>query len=97
MRWVYFASSMPAEVTPRREEAGVEAGELGFDAGVVEEIGVDEFAEFGVLLVGWGAHDGEDLRDVGVEEALAQNALADHARCSEENYLHLFMLPCGAD
>jgi hypothetical protein len=74
-----------------REETGVEAGELGLDGGVVEEIGVDEFAESGVLLVGWGAHDGEDLLHVGVEEALAKNALADHSSRSEENYIHAIL------
>ena len=80
-----------------REETGVEAGELGLDAGVVEEIRVDEFAEFGLLLVGWGANDGEDLVHVGVEEAFAQDALANHSRRSKENYFHVVMLPCGAD
>ena len=78
-----------------REETGIEAGELGLDAGVVEEICVDEFAEFGVLLVGWGAHDGEDLLHFGVEQALAQDALADHSCRSEENYFHVVMLQRG--
>ena len=77
------------------EEAGVEASELGFDGRVVEEIGVDEFAEFGVLLVAGCADDGEDLLDAGVEEAFAEDALADHAGCSEENDVHSFMLQRG--
>ena len=46
-------------------------------------------------LTGWGADDGEDLVDVGVEEALAQDALAYHAGGSEENYVHGFMLQGG--
>jgi hypothetical protein len=33
--------------------------------------------------------------DVGVEEALAQGALAYHAGCSEENDVHLAMLQGG--
>jgi hypothetical protein len=70
------------------EKAGVEAGELGLDGRVVEEVAVDEFAELGVVLAGGGAHDGENLLYVGVEEAFAQNALAYHAGCSEENYVH---------
>jgi hypothetical protein len=53
------------------EEAGVEAGELGFNGGVVEEVGVDEFVEFGVVLIGRSADDGEDLLYVRVEEAFA--------------------------
>ena len=53
------------------EEAGVVAGELRFDGGVVEEVVVDEFSEFGVVLAGRGAHDGENLPHVGVEEAFA--------------------------
>jgi len=32
---------------------------------------------------------------VGIEEAFAENALADHAGCSEENYFHLVMLQRG--
>jgi hypothetical protein len=48
-----------------------------------------------VGLIGWGSDDGEDLVDVGVEEALAQDALAYHAGCSEENYVHGFMLQRG--
>jgi hypothetical protein len=74
------------------EEAGVEACELGFDGGVVEEVGVDEFAELGVLLLARSADDGEDLLDAGVEEAFAKDALADHAGCSEEDDVHGFML-----
>jgi Aspartyl protease/PDZ domain len=77
------------------EDAGVEAGELRLDVGVVEEVGVDELAEFGVLLVGGGADDGEDLVDFGVEEALAENTLAYHACCSEEDYIHGVMLQRG--
>jgi hypothetical protein len=80
------------------EEAGVEAGELGLDGGVVEEVGVDELPEFGVVLTGWCADDGEDLVNVGVEQALAKNALAYHAGCSEEDYVHGLMLqPWGRD
>ncbi|WP_433984552.1 hypothetical protein RBB78_07365 [Tunturiibacter empetritectus] len=52
------------------EEAGVVAGEVGFDGGVVEEICVHEFAEFGVMLAGWAAADGEDLLYVEVQQAL---------------------------
>jgi len=36
--------------------------------------------------------DEEDLVDAGVEEALAENALAYHASCSEEDYVHLVVL-----
>ena len=75
-----------------REEAGIEAGKLRFDFGVVEKVGVEKFVEFIVLLTGWGTDDGENLLYVRVEEALAQNPLADHAGCSEEDYVHLFML-----
>jgi hypothetical protein len=68
---------------------------LGLDGGVVEEVGVEQFAELGMLLAGWGADDGEDLLDIGVEETFSQNALADHAGCSEENYVHGFILQRG--
>ena len=95
MRWVYWGSGDAGGGDAETEEAGVEAGEFGFDGGVVEEVGVDEFAEFGVVLTGWSANDGEDLVDVGVEEAFAENSLADHAGCSEENYVHMLMLQRG--
>jgi hypothetical protein len=74
------------------EEAGVEAGEIGLDGGVVEEIAVNEFSQLGVALAGWIADDGEDLLDFGVEKAFAQNSLAYHAGCAEKNYVHLFGL-----
>ena len=48
-----------------------------------------------MVLTGWCAHDGEDFLHVGVEEAFAENALADHAGCSEEDYVHGFMLQRG--
>jgi hypothetical protein len=48
-----------------------------------------------VLLAGWSSDDGEDSVDVGVEEALAEDALAYHAGCSEEDYVHGFMLQRG--
>jgi hypothetical protein len=47
------------------------------------------------VLAGWGADDGENLVDAGVEEAFAENALADHAGGSEEDYVHLVMLQRG--
>ncbi len=53
------------------EEAGIEACEFGFDVRVVQKIGMDEFSEFGVVLAGWSAHDGEDLLYLGVEQTLA--------------------------
>ncbi len=74
------------------EEAGVEASEISLDGGVVEEVAVDEFSQLGVVLTGWVADDGKDLVDLGVEKAFAQNSLADHAGCAEENYVHPFAL-----
>ena len=70
------------------EEAGVEAGEFGGERGEVEEVGGDEFAEFGMLLGGGGADEGEDLLDAGVEEAFAEDALTYHACRAEEKYVH---------
>ena len=48
-----------------------------------------------MLLARGRAHDGEDLVDAGIEEALAEDALADHAGCSEEDYVHVVMLQRG--
>ena len=42
----------------------------------------------GWRLVGGAADDGENFLYAGVEEALAQDALSDHAGCAEENYVH---------
>lgn len=79
----------------KTEEAGVQACEFGLDRGVVGEIRQDEFSKFGVGLCGWSADDGRDLIHIGIEQALAQNALADHPGCSEEKYVHL--LPLGSN
>src|ERR1700678_3890178 len=73
------------------EETGVEAGELVFDGRKIEEILVDEFAKFRVLLSGRAAHDGHYDLNVRIEQAFAQNALADHAGGAEEKNSHVFI------
>jgi len=70
------------------EEAGVEAGELRFDGHVVREIDVDDLTQFGVRRAGGRAADGDDLRDTGIEEALAEDSLANHAGSAEEKDVH---------
>ena len=74
------------------EEARVEAGELVFDGREVKEIVVQKFAELGVLLAGGAASDGDHAFDIGIEQALAQNALTDHPGCAKEKKLHLFII-----
>ena len=69
----------------RAEEAGVVAGELGFDGGEVHKVWDNQLVELWVLLSGGASADGEDLVDIGVDEALAQDALAYHAGCAEED------------
>ena len=95
MRWVYSRFGLSDGGDAEREEAGVEAGELRLDGGVVEEVFVGQLAEFRVLLRGWAAHDGEDLFDAGIEEAFAQDALSYHAGCAEEEYVHAVHLTVG--
>jgi hypothetical protein len=50
---------------------------------------VHELAQLLVPLARRAATDGEDALHVRGEQALAQDALADHARCSKENDLHV--------
>jgi hypothetical protein len=70
------------------EEANVVAGKILFDAGEIEKILMHDLAQFGVLLPGGAAHDGQHKFDVAIEQALAQHSLPDHAGCAEENHFH---------
>ena len=59
------------------------------DGRVVEEVPHDELAQLVVALAGRGPDDGEHALDPGVEEALAQDTLPDHAGGAEENDFHV--------
>jgi hypothetical protein len=50
---------------------------------------VYDFAQFVMLRQAGVANDREDALDVRVEQTLAQDALPDHARRTEENHSHL--------
>ena len=58
------------------KEARVEPGELLADPGVVCEVVVNDLCEFHVLHVGRAATNREHVTDVGISEALQQNAAA---------------------
>src|SRR5664279_3055450 len=79
---------MPTELTPRQKKTGVEAGELGFDRGEIEEIAVHDFAQLGIALPGRAAPDREHAFDTGIEQAFAQHALSDHSGCAEQDDFH---------
>jgi hypothetical protein len=50
---------------------------------------VYDFAQFVMLRQAGVADDREHAIDVRIEQTLAQDALPDHARRSEENHFHL--------
>jgi hypothetical protein len=50
---------------------------------------VYDFAQFVMLRQAGVADNRKDTLDVRVEQTLAQDALPDHARRSEENHFHL--------
>jgi len=70
------------------EEAGVEAGEFGFDRRIIQEIAVDDFAQFGMPLSGRAAPDREHAFDPGIEQAFAEHALPDHAGGAKQDDSH---------
>ncbi len=51
---------------------------------------MQKFAEFRVLLSGSAPHDDHDVFHIGVQQAFAQNALADHAGGAEQKNPHVF-------
>src|SRR5271163_4956925 len=54
--------------------------------------------KLGIMLTRGATSDGEHVVHIGVEQALAQHALADHAGCAEENNVHAnsaFIGKCG--
>src|SRR5208282_3007535 len=68
-------------------ETGVVAGELSLHRRIIEKVLVDQLGELRVLPASGIANDAENLLDAWVEEAFAQDALADHAVCTEQNGL----------
>jgi hypothetical protein len=69
-------------------KAGVVPGELVLDRGKVQEIAVYDLAELVVALARGPATDGKNLLHLGVEQALAQGPLPDHAGGPEEEDPH---------
>jgi hypothetical protein len=47
-----------------------------------------DLPEFRMLLSGHGPANGEDVCDIWIYQALAQNALAHHSRTSEQDDVH---------
>ena len=57
-----------------------------------------QFAKLLVLLPGGASSNREDGMHIRIEQAFAQDALADHAGCAEENGVHMFItFSCGAN
>ena len=52
-----------------------------------------DFPQLGVLLPSRAASNREDALQVGIDQAFAQNALAHHAGCTEENHVHMRSCP----
>jgi probable blue pigment (indigoidine) exporter len=73
---------------PQAIEAGVGTGQVVLDRRQVGEIAEPDFAQLGVPHSGRRPADGDDLLDVGGEQALAQHTLADHAGRTEDDDLH---------
>jgi hypothetical protein len=48
-----------------------------------------DLAELGMLLSGRATANRKDFFDARIEQAFAEDALADHSGGSEENYVHL--------
>jgi hypothetical protein len=70
------------------EEAGVVVSELRFDRRKIEEIVMHDFAQLGMLLSGRAAPDRKHAFNAGIEQALAQHALPDHAGGAEQDDFH---------
>jgi hypothetical protein len=70
------------------EQAGVEAGDLRLDAREIRDVLQDELIELRVRLPGRAAADDDDAAHAGIEEALAEHPLADHAGGPEEQDVH---------
>jgi probable blue pigment (indigoidine) exporter len=80
-------------VEPHRRDAqaietGVGAGDVVLDRRQVAEVGQLDLAQLGVAHSGRRPDDGDDLLDVGSQQALAQHTLADHAGRTEDDDLH---------
>jgi len=67
------------------EIASVVSNQLRLDRREIEEIGMNDFAQFGVRDSTRLSIDGQDLFDIRVVQAGKENTLADHARCSGDD------------
>src|ERR1700756_2584028 len=79
-----------SQLTRRRgRKTCVVAREPTFNRREIVNILVYDFAKFVMLRQAGVADDREEALNVRVEQTLAQDALPDHARRSEENHFHL--------
>jgi probable blue pigment (indigoidine) exporter len=69
-------------------ETGVGTGQVFHHRRQIPEIGEPDFTQLGVMDPGRLPDDGDDLLDVGSEQAFAQHTLADHAGRAEDDDLH---------
>ena len=70
------------------EKAGVVTGQFRLDRGVIEEVGLQDFLELGVLLAARPARHRKHALDTGIDQAFAQHALPDHSGGAEDDDLH---------
>jgi len=70
------------------EKAGVTVGELRLDAGEVEEIFMDNFAQFWMAEPAGMPDNDEHAFDAPIVQAFEQRAFAHHARRAEDHDLH---------
>ena len=66
---------------------------MRFDGGVVSLVSMDDLAQLRVLHAGCGSPNRLHGLDILVKQALAQNPLAHHSGCSENQDLHAAHLP----
>jgi hypothetical protein len=71
------------------EKAGIEALQFRFNAGIVKQVWLNNFVKLRMLYSGSRPSNRLDRLNVRIEQAFPKDALADHARTSEDQYPHI--------
>ena len=87
-----FSFGHPGRGHAETEEAGVEPAKIRLDLPILKQIRVDNLPELGVLHPGRRTSYGLDSLDLGIQQALPKDTLADHARGSEDQNVHIVRL-----
>ena len=70
------------------EKTGVVAGQSGFDRRIIQEVVVQQFFQFGVVLTGRTAADRQHAFNAGIAQTFSQHALPDHSGRTKHNDFH---------